>query len=247
MRRVIGLVLIGLGVAALVAAPLLKWYAAPRLLKAPLDQFSETVSEASDVTYLDIAALEVKTGPRVRRHPHRPRRRGRRRRRPRGLRRLRQDHRPGEGRRGRGAARQRQHRPRRLRPLDVRGDELLRREPQRRAHQARGHRVQVPVRHREEDLPVLRHLDRGRHRHGVRAGVRARGPDGLRVRAGHRADQDRRARRAGRPGGPRRGEPDRRPVLLQRPPRVGRAASPGSSSRAPRASCRRCATAARTC
>jgi hypothetical protein len=62
MRRVIGLVLIGLGVAALVAAPLLKWYAAPRLLKAPLDQFSETVSEASDVTYLDIAALEVKTG-----------------------------------------------------------------------------------------------------------------------------------------------------------------------------------------
>ena len=62
MRRVIGLVLIGLGVAALVAAPLLKWYAAPRLLKAPLDQFSETVSEADDATYLDIAALEVKTG-----------------------------------------------------------------------------------------------------------------------------------------------------------------------------------------
>ena len=62
MRRVIGLILIGLGVAALVAAPLLKWYAAPRLLQAPLDQFSETVSEASGATYLDVGALEVKTG-----------------------------------------------------------------------------------------------------------------------------------------------------------------------------------------
>ena len=62
MRRVIGLVLVGLGIAALVAAPLLKWYAAPRLLKAPLDQFSETVSEATGATYLDIGALEVKTG-----------------------------------------------------------------------------------------------------------------------------------------------------------------------------------------
>ncbi len=62
MRRVAGLVLIGLGVALLVLAPMLKWYAAPRLLLAPLDQFSETVSEASDVTYLDIGALEVRTG-----------------------------------------------------------------------------------------------------------------------------------------------------------------------------------------
>lgn len=62
MRRVIGLILLGLGIGALVAAPLLRWYAAPRLLKAPLDQFSETVSEASEVTYLDVGTLEVRTG-----------------------------------------------------------------------------------------------------------------------------------------------------------------------------------------
>lgn len=62
MRRTVGLIVLGLGVFLLVVAPLLKWYAAPRLLLAPLDQFSETVSEASDVTYLDIGALEVRTG-----------------------------------------------------------------------------------------------------------------------------------------------------------------------------------------
>lgn len=62
MRRIIGLVVLGLGVFLLVLAPMLKWYAAPRLLLAPLDQYSTTVSEASDVTYLDIAALEVRTG-----------------------------------------------------------------------------------------------------------------------------------------------------------------------------------------
>lgn len=62
MRRTVGLIVLGLGVFLLVVAPLLKWYAAPRLLLAPLDQFSETVSEATDVTYLDIGALEVRTG-----------------------------------------------------------------------------------------------------------------------------------------------------------------------------------------
>lgn len=62
MRRVVGLVLIGLGVALLIIGPMLRWYAAPRLLVAPVDQFSETVSEASDVTYLDVGALEVRTG-----------------------------------------------------------------------------------------------------------------------------------------------------------------------------------------
>lgn len=62
MRRLVGLVLVGLGVALLILGPMLRWYAAPRLLVAPLDQFSETVSQASDVTYLDVGALEVRTG-----------------------------------------------------------------------------------------------------------------------------------------------------------------------------------------
>lgn len=62
MRRIVGLVLLGLGVFLLVVGPMLRFYAAPRLLAAPLDQFSETVSTADDVTYLDIGALEVKTG-----------------------------------------------------------------------------------------------------------------------------------------------------------------------------------------
>ncbi len=62
MRRIVGLVLLGLGVFLLVLGPMLRFYAAPRLLVAPLDQFSQTVSEAEDVTYLDIGALEVRTG-----------------------------------------------------------------------------------------------------------------------------------------------------------------------------------------
>ena len=61
MRR-LGRCLVGLGVFLVVAAAMMKFYAAPRLVLAPLDQFSETVSEASDVTYLDIGALEVREG-----------------------------------------------------------------------------------------------------------------------------------------------------------------------------------------
>jgi hypothetical protein len=62
MRRGVGLVLLGLGVFLLVLAPLLRWSIAPALAKAPLDQDSETVSVATNATYLDPGALAVRTG-----------------------------------------------------------------------------------------------------------------------------------------------------------------------------------------
>jgi hypothetical protein len=62
MRRAVGYVLVGLGAFLIVAAPLLKWYAAPRLVKAPLDQYSTTVSQANGATFLDISTLSVQTG-----------------------------------------------------------------------------------------------------------------------------------------------------------------------------------------
>ena len=62
MRRTVGLVLLALGVAFLVLAPLLRFYALPNLATAPLDQDSQTVSVAENATFLDIGALEQRTG-----------------------------------------------------------------------------------------------------------------------------------------------------------------------------------------
>jgi hypothetical protein len=62
MRRPVGLVLLALGVAFLALAPLLRFYALPNLAKAPLDQNSETVSVAENATFLDIGALQQRTG-----------------------------------------------------------------------------------------------------------------------------------------------------------------------------------------
>jgi hypothetical protein len=62
MRRPLGLVLVAVGVALLTLAPLLRFYAYPALAKAPLDQDSETVSVATDATYLNIGALELVEG-----------------------------------------------------------------------------------------------------------------------------------------------------------------------------------------
>jgi Porin PorA len=62
MRRAAGYVLVGLGALLLVVAPLLRWYAAPRLVKAPLDQESITVSRADNATFLDLDPLSVRTG-----------------------------------------------------------------------------------------------------------------------------------------------------------------------------------------
>ncbi len=62
MRRPVGLVLLALGVAFLVLAPLLRFYAYPALAKAPLDQDSQTTSIAPDATYLNIGELRVVEG-----------------------------------------------------------------------------------------------------------------------------------------------------------------------------------------
>lgn len=56
MRRSIGLVLVGLGVLMLALAPLLRWYAYPRLAVVS-DDVVERVSSGQDVVVLDRAAL----------------------------------------------------------------------------------------------------------------------------------------------------------------------------------------------
>jgi hypothetical protein len=57
MRRVIGLVLIGLGVALLVLAPMVKFYAVPKLSVAPLDLDPNNTSDSSGTvdTVVDLA------------------------------------------------------------------------------------------------------------------------------------------------------------------------------------------------
>jgi hypothetical protein len=64
MRRAVSYVLVGLGVFFIAAAPLLRWYAAPQLVKAPLDQYSVTESKAENATIFDtdVRALVVRTG-----------------------------------------------------------------------------------------------------------------------------------------------------------------------------------------
>ncbi|MGK3816874.1 porin PorA family protein, partial [Enterococcus faecium] len=63
MRRVLGLILIGLAVACLVAAPLLKFYAVPKLAVAPLDVDPNKPSRNSGtaVKLLDFATLTERT------------------------------------------------------------------------------------------------------------------------------------------------------------------------------------------
>jgi len=63
MRHKVGLVTVALGVFMLVAAPLVKWYLAPRTARAPMDQHSVTqaVSDGKSVV-LDKATLKIRTG-----------------------------------------------------------------------------------------------------------------------------------------------------------------------------------------
>ncbi|MFI5618372.1 DUF3068 domain-containing protein [Streptomyces sp. NPDC051567] len=53
MRRRASLVLLALAVCCAALAPLLRWYAYPRLAKVPPGQYQETVLEARDATLLD--------------------------------------------------------------------------------------------------------------------------------------------------------------------------------------------------
>jgi hypothetical protein len=62
MRRTVGLILCGLGAFLIVTALLLRLYAYPSLAKAPLDQYTTTVSFGPGATVFDISSLsEVQT------------------------------------------------------------------------------------------------------------------------------------------------------------------------------------------
>jgi hypothetical protein len=62
MRRTIGVVLLGLGALLLVMAPLLRWYAYPRLAVIP-QEVTERVSVGRDVTVLDLTAAANRREP----------------------------------------------------------------------------------------------------------------------------------------------------------------------------------------
>jgi hypothetical protein len=63
MRRTLGLIAVAVGAFLLVAAPLVKWYLAPRATKVPLDQYSvsESVSDGKSVV-LDKGNLKIRSG-----------------------------------------------------------------------------------------------------------------------------------------------------------------------------------------
>jgi hypothetical protein len=62
MRRVVGFVLVGLGAALVAIALMLRFFVAPALTKAPLDQYTRTHAEAPGATYLDTSSLSLKQG-----------------------------------------------------------------------------------------------------------------------------------------------------------------------------------------
>ena len=66
MKRVIGPVVLGLGVFLVVCAALVRFYAVPSLVRIPLDQNVTSVSEATGATYLDLTTLSIKTGQHIR-------------------------------------------------------------------------------------------------------------------------------------------------------------------------------------
>jgi Porin PorA len=63
MRRTLGFISIGIGVFLLVAAPLVKWYLAPRAARIPLDEHSVTTSVSDGQSLaLDQGTLRIRTG-----------------------------------------------------------------------------------------------------------------------------------------------------------------------------------------
>ncbi|MGC0332665.1 hypothetical protein RKD23_005655 [Streptomyces sp. SAI-170] len=65
MRRTSGLVLLALAVFFATLAPLLRWYAFPRLAKVPPNQYQDMVLEAKNATLLDYGTMKARKVPRV--------------------------------------------------------------------------------------------------------------------------------------------------------------------------------------
>ncbi|MFG2191046.1 DUF3068 domain-containing protein [Streptomyces sp. NPDC048639] len=65
MRRRASLVLLALAVFLTALSPLLRWYAFPRLVKIPANQYQDMVLEAKDATLLDYGTMKPKTVPKV--------------------------------------------------------------------------------------------------------------------------------------------------------------------------------------
>jgi len=65
MRRRAALILLALAVFFAALAPLLRWYAFPRLAKIPADTYQTTVLEAKNATLLDYSTLTARTVPKV--------------------------------------------------------------------------------------------------------------------------------------------------------------------------------------
>ncbi|WP_416967250.1 DUF3068 domain-containing protein [Streptomyces sp. 4F14] len=65
MRRRAALILLALAVFSASLAPLLRWYAFPRLAKIPANTYQATVLEARNATLLDYGTLRARTVPKV--------------------------------------------------------------------------------------------------------------------------------------------------------------------------------------
>ncbi|WP_282795289.1 DUF3068 domain-containing protein [Streptomyces sp. CC224B] len=65
MRRKAGLVLLALAVFLAALAPLLRWYAYPRLVKVPPDRYETMVLEAAPATLIDYGTMKAKKVPKV--------------------------------------------------------------------------------------------------------------------------------------------------------------------------------------
>ncbi|WP_051712186.1 DUF3068 domain-containing protein [Spirillospora albida] len=66
MRRPVGAILICLGAFFLTLAPLVRFYVADQMVRAPLNRYNMTRLEARNATYLDTATLKQKTGATLR-------------------------------------------------------------------------------------------------------------------------------------------------------------------------------------
>ncbi|KUO13411.1 DUF3068 domain-containing protein [Streptomyces sp. DSM 15324] len=65
MRRKTSLVLLALAVFCAALAPLVRWYAFPRLAKIPANEYQTMVLEAKNATLLDYGTMTARTVPRV--------------------------------------------------------------------------------------------------------------------------------------------------------------------------------------